>query len=123
MSELESEHKTERSDRTLAQSAPEVDKEQNETIDDLLIDYEIDVVSLQEKEKSGVLTTDEFRNRLKERQKQFTLALTKWHEREILFARINELTELDNAYDEVTPENFHEYYLKRLEALREQNNG
>jgi hypothetical protein len=33
-------------------------------------------------------------------------------------ARINELTRLDNAFDEVTPQNFHEYYLKRILELR-----
>jgi hypothetical protein len=33
-------------------------------------------------------------------------------------ARINELTMLDNAYDEVTPDRFHEYYLNRVSALK-----
>jgi hypothetical protein len=32
-------------------------------------------------------------------------------------ARINELTRLDNAYDEVTPERFHEYYIERVKSL------
>lgn len=32
-------------------------------------------------------------------------------------ARINELTLLDNAFDEVTPDNFHQYYINRIKEL------
>ena len=32
-------------------------------------------------------------------------------------ARINELTSLDNAYDELDADKFHEYYLKRIAEL------
>lgn len=34
-------------------------------------------------------------------------------------ARIDELTRLDYAHEEVTPESFHEYYLKRLAELKQ----
>jgi hypothetical protein len=33
-------------------------------------------------------------------------------------ARISELTVLDNAFDEVTPEAFHQYYIDRLHKLK-----
>lgn len=33
--------------------------------------------------------------------------------------RINELTRLDNAHDEITADNFHKYYINRIKQLKE----
>ena len=63
----------------------------------------------------STIYTDYWKNKTDGRGMQDAIMLLL--EQEDYISRINELTRLDNTYDEVTPDNFHEYYTARVKEL------